>query len=442
MNCSLFAIIFSIIFSSVSFADEVDFDLNGEGVILVDYDSSRVLYEKNSTEKLYPASTTKIMTAILAIELGNMDDIVEVDEEVVKLTVGSQIYLSNNEKLSFEDLLNGLMIASANDAALAIAKHVSGSIDDFAALMNAKAKELGAFNTNFVNPNGLHDDDHYTTPYDLYLISRYAMENETFREYASKPQYIIPPTNKQPSERILHTTNKFLYGNAQMELDGKLVPIKYDGIKGIKTGTTPEARSCLVSYAERDGKKMISIILKSERGKIYADTTRLMDYGFNNFNPVFLGHSNEFIENLDVENGSLTIAPVILNGDINYLLRTDEVERIEKNLKFKDKIEAPIAKGDILGIAEYYLDGNLIAREDIVSTVDIKEVSKNKVFKNKVSESKVSKDIILNVSNVINILKDYWYIVLGVLLVILIIIIRGIARLRRRKKRRKQSRYS
>lgn len=444
INFTVFAIIFTIIFNPIFtpaiFADEVDLDLGGEGIILVDYDSSRILYERNSTEKLYPASTTKIMTAILAIELGNMDDMVVVDEEVVKLTEGSYIALDYDEEMRFEDLLNGLMIASANDAALAIAKHVSGSIEEFAGLMNAKAKELGAMNTHFVNPNGLHDDEHYTTPYDLFLMARYAMENETFREFASKAQYTIPPTNKK-EERILHTTNKFLYGNAQMELDGKLVPIRYEGMKGVKTGTTPEAGSCLVSYAERENKKMISIILKTDQSKIYADTTKLMDYGFNNFSKTILGYSNEFIKNLDVEEGSLPIAPVILKGEVTYLLKTDEDERIEKEIKFKDKIQTPIARGDVLGIAEFYLDGNLIAKENIVSTVDISPVYKSSIFASKSHKTEASQSNSFSIAYVSNILKNNWMIVLIALVIILLIITRSIFVIRKRRKRRRYTKY-
>ncbi|MGO1470440.1 MAG: D-alanyl-D-alanine carboxypeptidase family protein [Tissierella sp.] len=411
-NFFLFLLIFIMISSSVSFASEDILDLEGEGALLIDYNSNRILYEKNSNKKMFPASTTKIMTAILAIELGNMEDVVEIDEEVISLTEGSHIALDYDEKMKFEDLLNGLMVASANDAALAIAKQVSGSIDDFVKLMNDKAKELGAVNTNFVNPNGLHDDNHYTTPYDLFLISKYAMQNEIFREYASKTKYTIPPTNKKSEERLLHTTNKFLYGNARMDMDGKTIPIRYDGIKGIKTGTTPEAKNCLVSYAERGDKTMMSIVLKSEKKQVYADTYKLLDYGFNNFNDIILGHSNEFIGNLDIKNGSLPYASTVLNRDVYYTLKADEIKRVEKNSKFRDEITLPISKGDVLGSAEYYLDGNLIAKEDIVSTIDVNSVPGN---------------------NLIKFLLDKWYIVI----IVLLLLIRSFILLRKRKNRRR-----
>lgn len=418
-NRLLIFMLFSLVFNSISFAAGDNLDLVGEGILLMDYDSNRILYEKNSNERLYPASTTKIMTAILAIELGNMNDIVEMDDQVIKLTEGSNIALDYNEKMKFEDLINGLMVASANDAANAIAKHLSGSIDDFVGLMNAKAKEIGTLNTHFANPNGLHDDNHYTTASDLYLITRYAMENKIFREYASKDKYIIPPTNKKDEARLLHTTNKFLYGNEKMDFNGQIVPIKYNGIKGVKTGTTPEAKNCLISYAERDGKNLVSIVLKSEGMQVYADTVKLLDYGFDNFHPTFLGHSNEFIENIDIENGSLPYASTVLKDDVYYFLKTDEANRVEKNLKFKDKISPPIAKGDVLGAAEYYLDGNLIGKEDIVSTIDVKSVPK---------------------SDILEFLLDKWLLLL--LVPLLLIIFLRVLFVAGRRKRNKNSQYS
>ena len=176
----IFLMLLIFLFSTYTFtyASE-DLNLNGQAAILIDYESGAILYEKNMDERLYPASTTKILTAILAIEYGKMDEMVTVDPEVISLTKGSHIALDYYEEVSFEDLLNALLIQSANDASLALAKHIAGSIEGFVEMMNEKAKELGAKNTNFVNPNGLHNDNHYTTAYDMALIAKYAMANET-----------------------------------------------------------------------------------------------------------------------------------------------------------------------------------------------------------------------------------------------------------------------
>jgi len=167
-----YLLIISIILGTYSISFGESLPINGEASILMDYDTKEILYNKNMDMQLYPASTTKIMTAILAIEKGNLNDIVTIDQEVVNLTEGSHIALEPGEKLTLEQLLYALLVQSANDAACAIAKHISGSIEGFTQLMNEKALELGATNTNFVNPNGLHDPNHVTTAHDLALMGQ------------------------------------------------------------------------------------------------------------------------------------------------------------------------------------------------------------------------------------------------------------------------------
>ncbi len=208
-NFFCFILLFLLATYNLSYAESLN--LSGESAILIDMDTGQVLYAKNPHMKLQPASTTKIMTGILAIENGNMEDYVTIDDEIVKLTDGSHIALEPGEQVKFKDLLNALLIESANDAALALAKHISGSIDGFVKMMNDKAKEIGALNTNFVNPNGLTDENHLTTAYDLSLMAKYAMRNEIFREVVKNYTYIIPVTNKKNEERYLKSANKLLY---------------------------------------------------------------------------------------------------------------------------------------------------------------------------------------------------------------------------------------
>ena len=243
---------------TISFAEVLN--LSGESAILIDGDTGQILYDKNPHKKLQPASTTKIMTGILAIEKGNMNDIATVDEEVVHLTDGSHIALEPGEQLKFEDLLNALLIESANDSALAIAKHISGSIDEFVKLMNDKAKEVGALNTNFVNPNGLTDENHLTTAYDLSMMAKYAMENDTFKQIVKNYTCTIPKTNKKDEIRYLKSSNKLLYSTKKIDVNGKIVPIKYEGITGVKTGYTVAAQNCLVASAERENRKLIAVV--------------------------------------------------------------------------------------------------------------------------------------------------------------------------------------
>ena len=367
---------------SVTFAE--DLSLSGEGAILIDFESGAILHEKNMHKRLYPASTTKIMTAILAIEhaitYDAMDDIVTIDPEVISLTNGSHIALDYDEEMSFEDLLNALMIASANDAALALAKYVDGSIDGFIDRMNEKAKELGALDTNFVNPNGLHDDNHYTTAYDLSLIAKYAMSNKVFREFSSKSNHTILPTNKKTEPRYLYSTNAFFYGNDSINLDNQSIPIRHDGVVCGKTGYTSNAGNCLVTMAQKNDQYLITVVLKANGTEVYADTHKLLNYGFDSFNKIAVGNSNEFIDNIEIENGTLPYVSIVIGNDIIYPLKTDDIDRVQRIIHIDENISAPLAEGDIVGNVEYYLDDTLIGSGNLVSTLDISEVPPVKLY--------------------------------------------------------------
>lgn len=367
----LILLIFVFLFNTYSFSYAEDLILSGEGAILIDVDTSEVLYGKNANSKFFPASTTKIMTAILAIELGNLKDIVTIDQEIVNLTDGSHIALEPGEQLTLEQLLHALLIQSANDSALAIAKHTSGSLDKFIQLMNDKAKELGAINTNFVNPNGLHDDLHVTSPYDLALIAKYAMENETFRSIVIKQNYIIPATNKKTEPRYLNTTNRILYSNEKINLDGDLVPVKYNGVNGVKTGYTKIAHNCLVTSLEKDGHKFISVILKSNGKDVYSDTHKLLNYGLKNFDKVNIGFANRFVNNFKVNNGLMPFVSGITKTDSYFVMNKADKGIIEEKLVFEEFLEAPISKGQIIGKVQYFLKDRMIAETNIVSTMDV-----------------------------------------------------------------------
>ncbi|NLW22217.1 MAG: D-alanyl-D-alanine carboxypeptidase [Tissierellia bacterium] len=355
-----------------SYADSLS--LSGEGAILIDSDTGQILYEKNPHKKLHPASTTKIMTAILALELGNMDDIVTVDEEVVRLTDGSHIALEPGEQLRFEDLVNALLIESANDSALAIAKHISGSIEEFARLMNHKAKELGSLNTNFVNPNGLTHEGHLTTAYDLSLMAKYAMEIPAFRDIVCNYTYTIPKTNKKTEERYLKSANRLLYSNEKINVDGVSVPIKYEGANGIKTGYTLAAKNCLVASASRNGHNLIAVVLKSNGREVFADIHKLLNYGFNNFEKANIAVKDQFIENISIEEGVYPLVAGIIKDNLSLSIPKGSLEKIERKIIIDDDIIAPIEKGQTLGKVEYYLEGEFIGQVDIVSTLDVEKI--------------------------------------------------------------------
>lgn len=227
-------------------------EVAAHAAILIDADTGQILYEKNAHESMYPASTTKILTCIIALEESELDEKVIVDDKTPIEVWGGHIALEAGEEFTMDQLLNGLMLNSANDTGMAIARHISGSIEGFADLMNKRAKEMGALNSNFRNPHGLPDEEHTTTAYDLAFIAKYAMKNEQFRSYVSKVEDTIPETNKKDEPRYLINSNKMLYSDMEYDIDGVPTPVKYEGITGIKTGYTDAAMQCLVSSLKEE----------------------------------------------------------------------------------------------------------------------------------------------------------------------------------------------
>ena len=230
--------------------------INSKAAILVEVSTGRILYEKNSTKQLYPASTTKVMTAILVLEKCNLTDMVTVNETALGNLPSGYVTcdLQVDEEISVNDLLYALMVKSANDAAYVLAEHVGGSVDAFADMMNIKAREIGCTGTHFVNPNGVHDDRHYSTAYDLYLITKYAMQNETFRKLVATTEYTLPATNKYPNaDRSFTTTNQLL--------NPESTAYYYKYATGVKTGYTSQAGNCIISMASRDGLDFIAVVL-------------------------------------------------------------------------------------------------------------------------------------------------------------------------------------
>lgn len=363
----LFVLIFTLFLSTTNtYAESIN--LNGEGAVLIDFDTGQVLYGKNQDAKLYPASTTKMMTAILAVENANLSDLVTVDQEVINLTKGSHIALEPGEVLTLEQLLYALMLPSANDAALAIAKHVSGSVEGFVNLMNAKAKELGAMNTNFVNPNGLHDDRHVSTAFDLALIARYAMNSEIIQEIVNTVTYEIPPTNKKTESRYFKVTNKLLFSNEKIDLNGRLTDIRYTQASGVKTGYTSQAMNCLASFAQEKSQKLIAVVLKAEGNMVYSDTHKLLNYGFDNFEPRILGYSNEFVNNVDIQKGEMPFVAGVLDRTITYPLSDESFNKVIMIPRIYQNVEAPIDKGQVIGEVVFKLDDKIIAGGNIIST--------------------------------------------------------------------------
>ena len=349
---------------------------HAEAALLMDMKTGRIIFSKNADEQLYPASTTKMMTAILALESDKMGDTVTATYEALKdITLeDSHMGILVGETLTMTDLINGMLVYSANDASNVIAIHVGGSMDGFVDMMNAKATELGLKNTHFVNACGIHDDNHYTTAADLATLARYCMENETFREIVVKPTYHIDPTNKYSLNRDLPSTNLFLStARSSYHL--------YKPCTGIKTGTTDAAGHCLVSSAEYNDMELISVVLKcddenvNDKAYSYTISKSLFDFGFNNYESGILASPGTVVADSKVYEGkkdkrvSLTVdseiaALIPIGNDISKDVETT-VELASSPVK------APITKGQELGRIIYTYHGKEIASAPLIAANDV-----------------------------------------------------------------------
>lgn len=346
-----------------------------ESALLIDMKTGRVIYSKDSDKKMYPASTTKMMTAILALESDKMGDTVEASYEALKdITLEeSHMGILVGEKLTMENLLNGMLVASANDAANVIAIHIAGSMTEFVDMMNAKAAELGMKGTHFVNACGIHEKEHYTTADDLAILARYCMENETFREIVKKPTYHIDPTNKYKYNRDLPATNMFL-SNARSANH------VYKPCTGIKTGTTDAAGHCLVASATYNNMDLLSVVLKSddenvkEKAYSYTISRALFDFGFNNYESGVLAAPGTIVADSGVKVAkkdkrvSLTV-----KDEVNALIpKGDDISKeVTTEVKLQDTIQAPITKGQELGEVVYNYHGKVIATAPLVAANDV-----------------------------------------------------------------------
>ncbi len=253
-----------------------------ESAILMEEKTGKILYEKDIHVRKYPASTTKILTAIIALEKCNLDEKAQASNEAVNIIKSgySTANIKVGETFTIGELVDVMLIHSANEAANIIAEHISGTTVEFARIMNAKAKEIGCLDSNFVNPNGVHDENHYSTAYDLALIARYCMKNEKFREIVTKMQCELPPTELWQEPRIFKNTNSLLLSDNRYY---------YPYCIGGKTGFTTPAKNCLISISNKDNFELVSVILHAESTEDalsarYLDTINLFEYGYNNYN--------------------------------------------------------------------------------------------------------------------------------------------------------------
>ena len=385
--CIIVVMIFSFIFPYIVYCDDIDYivddtniyekisetssninaipDINSRAAVVIDRSSNTILYGKNEKEKRKMASTTKIMTALVVIENANLDDVVTISKKAAG-TGGSRLGLKTNDQITVNNLLYGLMLCSGNDAAVALAEHVGGSVEEFAVLMNSKANDLGLLNTHFVTPHGLDKDEHYTTAYELALLSNYALKNETFAKIVNTKYTSITINDYSKS---LHNTNELL---------GVL-----NGVYGIKTGFTNGANRCLVTACKRENLDIICVVLgadtKSFRTK---DSIKLIEYAFANYSNVNISN----ILNVDFDNWKKNnynkiniVKATFKNIDLkldtlkynNIAILNTDIKNISTDVYVNNNLVAPVFKNDVVGCINIKNGNDIIYSCNILSDSDI-----------------------------------------------------------------------
>ena len=415
----LFTIILTSLFLLLNIAPAVKAEVkppavSADSVVLMDATTGKILYEKNKNSAYPPASTTKIMTSLLVLENSNLNDVVTVSKNA-EMADGSKIYIFEGEKISVKELLYGLILASANDCAIALAEHVSGSTEEFAKLMNEKAKSLGCTNTNFVNPNGLYDVNHKTSAYDLALIMQELSKHAEYTEISTTPSYIMAPTNKCNDKRPLWNGNRLIHKNDSYY---------YEGCEGGKTGYTVQSKHSYIAVASRNGQKLIVSLVHDSQKTFFPDSRKLFDYGFDNFELSKYLNKGDAVSNLTLEDG--TVLPLLASQDFYFVKAknstlTPTVKTEQPNLALSS-----IKKGDVISKA-IITCGEDSYTLDLSSGVDYakKNSSLSNVFSK--DDSKISKSSSL----IINIVK--YLVPISVLLLIFI----RIKKIRKRKKLKK-----
>ncbi len=330
---------------------------------LIDADNGRVLYEKKGNTEMAMASTTKIMTCIVTLENAKLDDVVTVSSYASKMP-DVQLNIRAGEQYILRDLLYSLMLESHNDVAVAIAEHVGGSVEGFAAMMNAKAKELGCEHTNFVTPNGLDAENHHTTAVELARIAGYAIRNKQFIDITNTASWQFTDLKKNRSFSVSNK-DRFLY--------------LYDGAIGVKTGFTNRAGYCFVGAASRNKKTFVAVVLGSgwppNKNYKWRDTTALMNYGMDNYELTQIFNPDKKFDPVPVDDGQENFVDLYYKGDISLLMRKDEAVKVV--YKVPRMIKAPVKADSPVGIAGYYVGDDLIEEVPIMTCADVDRINLN-----------------------------------------------------------------
>lgn len=319
--------------------------VTARSAVVIDALTGEVLYQRMMDERRYPASTTKIMSLITALETnrGSLDDAVRISGTAADME-GSTMWLERGERYRLEDLLYGMMLVSGNDAATAVAEHVAGSVQAFAKRMTEKANEIGAKNTRFTNSCGLHDPLHYTTAHDLALITAYGYKNSTFRKIVSTKEWRVP-LMKPPFTRELENENMLLW--------------IYPGANGVKTGYTDAAGRCVVTAAERDGVQLIAVVL--DGAYMWNDSIAMLDYGFRHIESRELVKKGEKMATVAVAGGEEQKVALVAEKELRLPVPNGDASAYRREIKAPRSVEAPVRRGEKIGEAVYYYKGQKVA---------------------------------------------------------------------------------
>ena len=339
--------------------------IGAQAAILMDANTGSILYAKNIHEQLYPASITKLLSTYISVQECDLSEMVTFSEAAVHSInwwEDANMGVYPGSSLTLEEVLYGILVGSANEAAYAIAEHVSGNLEDFASLMNKTAKELGCINSNFVTPNGIHDENHYTTAYDMALIAKAFFSDETLTKMSATTRFDVPVNETQTREGIILTAKSQLH-------PGK--PYSYSALVGTKTGYTDYARQTLVSCAEKNGLKLICVILKEEMPAQYTDTIELFNYGFDNFEAVHLNEIDNpysidnhfFTTNIDLLGSSKTILS-LKKEDYVVLPNTLTIDDLTSGVSYDNKNDSSIA------CINYFYKNHLVGKINVELAID------------------------------------------------------------------------
>lgn len=338
-----------------------DIEVKSKCAVLMDPRSGQILYEKNADEKWAPASLTKIMTLILAFEAikegkAKLDDLVTASEEVRK-PGGTTIFLEVGETMSLKDILLGIAVASGNDASVAVAEHLAGSQEAFVRMMNDKAKELGAVNTSFKNPHGISEEGHYTTARDMALISSYATK--------------FPDLLKMTA-----IYQEYLRGGKTWLVNRNRLVNFYEGADGLKTGYTEEAKYCLSATAMRDGMRLVAVVLGApDPGTRVADSQKLLNWGFSNFQSVEVAKKRDVIGTVGVMKGAKRQVDALASNDLYVTLPKGQSEGLEKRMVLEGEVKAPVRKGQSLGVLSVFKGQKELGRVPLIAAEDVPKAS-------------------------------------------------------------------